>query len=209
MPLPTHPSDRSGRTMRRIGTSVPAWPFGSVSVSVEKLSPAPLALSPFPASPFPRLPESPWWDFHPSGFLLLLQNRAYSKAPSLHGRYPASSLLWASPTPCRASQWLCIPAARWSHSLPPDRVSQAPRLIFPRALSPTTPEGPAIACACCFTTGLVWLHPSRADWPPSYSYRGRIGFTCVTARVFASRVRQLHYWSPRSLGYVLNRQFTR
>jgi hypothetical protein len=31
------------------------------------------------------------------------------------------------------------------------------------------------ACACCFTTGLVWLHPSRADWPPSYSYRGRIG----------------------------------
>jgi hypothetical protein len=31
------------------------------------------------------------------------------------------------------------------------------------------------AYACCFTTGLVWLHPSRADWPPSYSYRGRIG----------------------------------
>jgi hypothetical protein len=31
------------------------------------------------------------------------------------------------------------------------------------------------ACACCFATGLVWLHPSRADWPPSYSYRGRIG----------------------------------
>ena len=41
------------------------------------------------------------------------------------------------------------------------------------------------ACACCFATGLVWLHPSRADWPPSSSYRGRIGFTCVTARVFA------------------------
>ena len=64
----------------------------------------------------------------------------------------------------------------------------APRPIFPRALSPTTPEGPVIAYACCFTTGLVWLHPSRADWPPSYSYRGRIGFTCVTARVFTSRV---------------------
>src|SRR6266853_6215891 len=29
---------------------------------------------------------------------------------------------------------------------------------------------------------------SSADWPPSFSYRGRIGFTCVTARVFASRV---------------------
>jgi hypothetical protein len=57
----------------------------------------------------------------------------------------------------------------------PDRASQAPRLIFPRALSSTTPEGPMAACACCFTTGLVWLHPGRADWPPSYSYRGRIG----------------------------------
>ena len=121
----------------------------------------------------------------------------------------AQRTIWASPTPCRASQRLCIPAAGWSHSLPPDRVSQAPRLIFPRALSPTTPEGPMVAYACCFTIGLVWLHPSRADWPPSYSYRGRIRFTCVTARVFASRVRQLHHWSPRSLGYVLNRQFTR
>src|SRR5215467_3888053 len=66
-------------------------------------------------------------------------------------------------------------AARWSLALPPDRASQAPRLIFPRALSSTTPEGPMAACACCFTTGLVWLHPSRADWPPSFSYRGRIG----------------------------------
>ena len=37
--------------------------------------------------------------------------------------------------------------------LPPGRVSQAPRLIFPRALPPTTPEGPTAACACCFPTG--------------------------------------------------------
>ena len=41
---------------------------------------------------------------------------------------------------------LCIPAGRWSLSLPPCRVSQAPRLIFPRALPPTTPESPAGAC---------------------------------------------------------------
>jgi len=56
---------------------------------------------------------------------------------------------------------LCLPAARWSLSLPPCRASQAPRPIFPRALSPTTPEGPLAAFACCFTSGLVWLHPSR------------------------------------------------
>jgi len=31
-------------------------------------------------------------------------------------------------------------------SAPPRRVSQAPRLIFPRALPPTTPEGPVGAC---------------------------------------------------------------
>src|SRR5271169_6860380 len=43
----------------------------------------------------------------------------------------------------------------------PCRVSQAPLLICPRALSPTTPEGPLAAFACCFTRGLVWLHPSR------------------------------------------------
>src|SRR5208283_2134527 len=99
MPPPTHPSERSGRTTRKTGTSVPAWPSGPASVSVEKLSPAVPAPSPFPASPFLRLPESPYRDFHPSGFLLLLQIHVFSKAPSLHGRYPASSLLWASPTP--------------------------------------------------------------------------------------------------------------
>ena len=44
---------------------------------------------------------------------------------------------------------------------PPGRASQAPRLIFPRALPPSTPEGPLAAFACCFTRGLVWLHPSR------------------------------------------------
>ncbi len=56
---------------------------------------------------------------------------------------------------------LCLPSARWSLSLPPCRTSQAPRRICPRALSPTTPEGPLAARACCFTIGLVWLHPSR------------------------------------------------
>ena len=41
---------------------------------------------------------------------------------------------------------LCIPAGRWRRLPPPPRrVSQVPRLICPRALSPTTPEGPATA----------------------------------------------------------------
>src|ERR1035437_7128665 len=55
---------------------------------------------------------------------------------------------------------LCLPVTRWSPLLPPCGASQAPRLIFSRALSPTTPEGPTAACACCFAAGF-WLHPSR------------------------------------------------
>src|ERR1035437_6249963 len=46
-------------------------------------------------------------------------SNASSEAPWLHGRYPASSLLWASPTPCR--------------------VSQVPRLIYSCALVPNHP----------------------------------------------------------------------
>ena len=56
--------------------------------------------------------------------------------------------------PAGPSRRLCLPNARWSLSLPPCRASQAPRLICPRALSPTTPEGPLAAYACCFTNGL-------------------------------------------------------
>jgi len=44
---------------------------------------------------------------------------------------------------------LCIPSGRRDPvvRLPPCRVSQVPRLIYPCALSPTTPEGPAGACS--------------------------------------------------------------
>ena len=86
----------------------------------------------------------------------------FSKAPSLHPRYRTSSLstgLSDSPQGRRAGY--VFPPRVGRLSLPPCRASQAPRLIFPRALPPTTPEGPMAACACCFTTGLLWLHPSR------------------------------------------------
>ena len=50
--------------------------------------------------------------------------------------------------------------------LPPRWVSQVPRLIFPRALSPTTPGGPMAAFVRFFTTG-GGLHHSLAGWPLS------------------------------------------
>src|SRR5437868_15515173 len=60
---------------------------------------------------------------------------------------------------CRCDGYVFPPSVARFRS-PPCRVSQPPRLISPRALSPTTPEGPVAACARCFTTG-VWLHPRR------------------------------------------------
>ena len=44
---------------------------------------------------------------------------------------------------------------------PPRRISQASRLICPRALSPTTPEGLSVASTCCFPASLVRLHLCR------------------------------------------------
>lgn len=77
---------------------------------------------------------------------------------------PASSLLWAGPTPDQATLRLFIPVGRWL--TPPRRVSQVPRLICPRAPSPTTPEGPTSACTRYFPIGSR-LHHSLAGWPPS------------------------------------------
>jgi hypothetical protein len=102
---------------------------------------------------------------------------------------------------------LCLPLARWPFASGPlHRVSQVPRLICPRVLSPTTPEGPAVASAPCFAAG-VRLHP-----------RGRTGHLQVPltrpdrvhlrygSRVRLTRLRQTNYSVSRSLGYLLNGQ---
>jgi len=104
--------------------------------------------------------------------------------------------------PARAALRLCLPDARCQLSLPPGRASQAPRLISPRALSPTTPEGPLAACACCFAIGLS-----------GFTLVGRLATFVFLSRPnrvhlhYGSRVRlptrQLHYRSPRSFGYTL------
>ena len=71
--------------------------------------------------------------------------------------------------PARADPLVMHSLGSWSPVTlsPPCRISQVPRLIYPCALSPTTPEGPASACS---------LLPRRyqassplADWPPSLS----------------------------------------
>ncbi len=58
--------------------------------------------------------------------------------------------------------------------------------LSPRAV-PNHPGRPA-GCLCLLLRQRHLASSQSADWPPSYSYRGRIGFTCVTAHGFASRV---------------------
>jgi hypothetical protein len=89
---------------------------------------------------------------------------------------------------------------------PDVRISQVPRLICPRALSPTTPEGLAAAFAPCFTAS-VRLHPrgwtghlqaplTRPNWV--YLRSG--------SRVRLTRLRRMNYFISRSLGYLSNGQ---
>jgi len=49
--------------------------------------------------------------------------------------------------------------------LPHRRVSQVPRRIFPCALSPTTPEGPAMYCSRYFIAGGRLHHLWQAGRP--------------------------------------------
>ena len=84
-----------------------------------------------------------------------------ANAPSLHGNYPASALLWASPTPDQdRTEGYAFPSGVVGHPTS-CRVSQVPRLIFRHALSPTTPESPTAAYACCFTADDRLRHSRR------------------------------------------------
>jgi hypothetical protein len=91
---------------------------------------------------------------------VLLSSRlkhASSKAPSLHGHYPASPLLWASPTPAQVR----LPVMSSLERLAPGRASQVPQLIFRRMPSPYTPESLAVALSRFFTTSAGFTTSGR------------------------------------------------
>jgi hypothetical protein len=81
------------------------------------------------------------------------RKHTFSRAPSLHGHYPASPLLWAPPTPGRAMPVLCLPPVTLGPSPPPSRASQVPRQTCPHAPSPLTPESPVYTHARYSYTG--------------------------------------------------------
>jgi hypothetical protein len=101
---------------------------------------------------------------------------------------------------------LFIPPARWTALRPPRRVSQVPRLICPRVLSPTTPEGPAAASALYFTAS-IRLHPrgrtGHLQAPLTRPDRVHLRYG---SRIRLTRLRQTNYFVPRSLGYLSNGQ---
>jgi len=102
---------------------------------------------------------------------------------------------------------LFIPPRRWSRrARPPRRVSQVPRLIYLRALSPTTPRSPAAAVAPCFTTS-VRFHPHpKTDHFPFAPTRPKRVHLRYGSRIRRSRLRRWNYSHPRSIGYLLNGQ---
>ena len=79
-------------------------------------------------------------------------------------------------------------------------------MIFRHALSPYTPESPAVASARCFTAGGRLRH-FRKRSHSHFVYRGRFGFTYrYGSRRRRSRLRTEGYPTVRSIGYVLNGQ---
>jgi len=95
---------------------------------------------------------------------VLLSSRlkhASSKAPWLHGHYPASPLLWASPTPGRdhSASYVFLPGVAVSPAS--RRASQVPRLFFRRTPSPFTPESPTIALSRFFIAGAGFILSGR------------------------------------------------
>src|ERR1017187_9216414 len=117
------------------------------------------------------------------------------------GIYPASSLVWASPTPFRPPRRLCIPAGRWSLSLPPCR---APRLLDRsfHARCPQPPRKARRALACCFPTG-IRLHPSRQTGHlrlPNEAESGSLALRLACSPM--PSLRQIDFSIPRLLGYM-------
>lgn len=73
-----------------------------------------------------------------------------SRAPSLHGHYSASSLLWTPPTPNVSAHRVMDSPTASGLQTPTRWVSQVPRPLCRCALSALTPMGPSGASADCF-----------------------------------------------------------
>ena len=145
------------------------------------------------------------------------QTRVSGQAPLLHGNYPASPLLWACPTPGQGRSRVMFSPGSAEEESSPCRASQVPRPICRCAPSPTTPESPTTASACCFIAGSRLHHLWKAGHSqlrneaesgslalrltPS-SARGFVGSDCSVRR-------QSDYIGKQAIPMVNTSQFTR
>jgi len=80
----------------------------------------------------------------------------------LRGNYPASSLLWACPTPGQNRPKVIDSPRSVEDSSSSCRASQVPRPIFQCAPPPITPKSPKTAFTCCFNAGYRLHHLWKA-----------------------------------------------
>ena len=93
-----------------------------------------------------------WWPFlifHRGGLRIKVINNRW--APSLHGSYPASSLLCAPPTPAQATFRLCLPLGVGFH--PPDG---SPRFLC-QSVDTRCPQPPRMAPRLLSLILLPWI----------------------------------------------------
>src|ERR1035441_3547538 len=156
------------------------WPFTqAVKTATTILPPIHPRISPKIPNPTHRFCYRT--DFHPSGFLLLLPLRVFSKAPSLHRHYPASSLLWASPTPLQGRFRVMSSPSRWLLSAPPTGLPGSSTDLF-HARCPQPPRKAQWVLACCFPTG-IRLHPGWRTGPLRIPIEAESGLLYIAARV--------------------------
>ena len=111
-------------------------------------------------------------------------HRSSPEAPSLHRHYPASSVIRASPPPCRPN--LSLAGCRLARATPPDRVSRVASIPLFHACCRQYPGG---TCRCMRRSLPNRCQPSPLSGPgrlPHYAFRGLLGDSLrVTARMVA------------------------
>ena len=128
------------------------------------------------------------------------------RAPSFHGRYPASSLLCAPPTPVQAAFRLCLPLGVGFH--PPDG---SPRFLD-QSFDARCPQPPRLSSTVAFARSSPWI--------PDFGTSGILGRLASSvsrpnrvhlrygSRLRFERLRSTDYSILRSLSYMSYEQFT-
>ena len=131
---------------------------------------------------------------------------ANGRAPSFHGRYPASSLLCAPPTPVHAAFRLCLPLVVGFH--PPDG---SPRFLD-QSFDTRRPQPPRLSSTVAFARSSPWI--------PDFGTSGILGRLASSvsrpnrvhlrygSRLRFERLRSTNYSILRSRSYMAYEHFT-